>query len=421
MAGAGMTFTHLDPAARRVLEQYTAELAAGLAGPRPVRAAIVAEIADGLTETTAAHQRSGLPPAAAARAAVAEFGDAQLIAAGFGPELAADTGRRIGLGLLATGPLVGLAWLGTALASSDTAGISPPAGLLVLAIVFGAILAVAVPAAGVSVLATGRVSRWLPIGPATAPTAAGLAAMLCMAGDLLLLAGLVAWATTHGGLAWPPAVLAATVSASRLTLAGRAARRCVAAAGCSPEHRQTTPGHGPHHQRDPDQAGQHPEGNGGEPVPQWQVRAVVDVEAGEQRDVGAAHAQEMEPQPAPPPTPAGQVAQTAGGERDHGDQEQVPVLAEPQQGHDGGRGEHHGQGPEVAGAGDGVPAWSFGGGGGQRAGDDTGQAGRDVAGEGSGEDDASGRSHDVKYLAEKCCHDGSPVAGIAMRGHFSVV
>jgi hypothetical protein len=172
-----------------VLEQYTAELAAGLAGPRPVRAAIVAEIADGLTETTAAHQRSGLPPAAAARAAVAEFGDAQLIAA----------------------------------------GISPPAGLLVLAIVFGAILTVAVPAAGVSVLATGRVSRWLPIGSATAPTAAGLAAMLCMAVDLLLLVGLVAWATTHGGLAWPPAVLAATVSASRLTLAGRAARRCVAA------------------------------------------------------------------------------------------------------------------------------------------------------------------------------------------------
>jgi hypothetical protein len=124
----------------------------------------VAEVADGLTETTAGHQRSGLPPAAAARAAVAEFGDAQLIAAGFGPELAADTGRRIGLRLLATGPLVGLAWLGTALASSDTAGISPPAGLLVLAIVFGAILAVAVPAAGVSVLATGRVSRWLPIG-----------------------------------------------------------------------------------------------------------------------------------------------------------------------------------------------------------------------------------------------------------------
>ena len=228
MAGAGLTFGRLNPAARQVLECYLAELATGLAGPRPVRATIVAEVADGLTETTAAHQRSGLAPAAAARAAVAEFGDAQLIAAGFGPELAAETGRRAGLGLLATGPLVGLAWLTTALASSATAGVSPPAGLLVLPTLFGVILAVAVPAAVVSVLATGRVSRWLPISPATAPTAAGLAAALCVAGDLLLLAGLVAWATTLGGLAWPLAVLAATASATWLTLAGRAAGRCVA-------------------------------------------------------------------------------------------------------------------------------------------------------------------------------------------------
>jgi hypothetical protein len=48
-----------------------------------------------------------------------------------------------------------------------------------------------------------------------------LAAVLCIAGDLLLLAGLVAWATTPGGLAWPLAVLAAAASATRLTLAGR--------------------------------------------------------------------------------------------------------------------------------------------------------------------------------------------------------
>jgi hypothetical protein len=100
------------PALHR-LERAGLVLAAGLAGPRPVRAAIVAEVADGLTETTAAHQRSGLAPAAAAGAAVAEFGGARLIAAGFGPELAAETGRRIGLGLLATGPLVGSAWLGS--------------------------------------------------------------------------------------------------------------------------------------------------------------------------------------------------------------------------------------------------------------------------------------------------------------------
>ncbi|MDF2740063.1 MAG: hypothetical protein K0S88_1430, partial [Actinomycetia bacterium] len=94
---------------------------------------------------------------------------------------------------------------------------------------FAAVLAVAVPAAVVSVLAAGRLSRWLPAGPWLAPTAAGLAAALCVAGDLLLLSGLLAWAVTAGGLAWPLAVMAATASATRLGLAGRGARRCLAA------------------------------------------------------------------------------------------------------------------------------------------------------------------------------------------------
>ena len=46
---------------------------------------------------------------------------------------------------------------------------------------------------------------------------------------LLLLAGLLAWTVTLGGLAWPLAVTAATASAMRLSLAGRAVRRCVVA------------------------------------------------------------------------------------------------------------------------------------------------------------------------------------------------
>jgi hypothetical protein len=229
MAGAGLTFVHLDPAARRVLEGYLAELAAGLAGPRPARAAIVAEVADGLLDATAAHQARGLSPAAAAGAAVAEFGNAGLVAAGFASELAAQTGRRVGLGLLATGPLVGLAWLGMALGNAAALEPRLPAGLVVVPVVFGVVLAVAVPAAVVSVLATGRLARWLPIGAGVAPTAAGLAAALCVAGDLLLLAGLLAWALTMAWLAWPLVVMAAAASATRLTVAGRAARRCVAA------------------------------------------------------------------------------------------------------------------------------------------------------------------------------------------------
>jgi hypothetical protein len=58
---------------------------------------------------------------------------------------------------------------------------------------------------------------------------AGLAAALCVAGNLLLLSGLLAWALTAGGLAWPLALTAATAGATQLALAGRAARRCLAA------------------------------------------------------------------------------------------------------------------------------------------------------------------------------------------------
>jgi hypothetical protein len=229
VAGAGLNLAPLDPAARPVLEGYLAELAAGLAGPRATRAGIVAEVADGLAEATAAHQARSLPPADAAKAAVAEFGDARRLAAGFGTELAAATGRRVGLGLLATGPLVGLTWLAMAAASAAGPGPEPRPALAVVAAVFGVVLAVAVPAAVISVLATGRLGRRLPAGPRTAPTAAGLAAGVCVAGDLLLLTGLVAWAVALGGLVWPLAVTAAAASATRLTLAGRALGRCLAA------------------------------------------------------------------------------------------------------------------------------------------------------------------------------------------------
>jgi hypothetical protein len=229
MASPGLTLPPVDPAAGRVLEGYLAELAAALVGPRPARADIVAEVADGLTEATAAHQRRGLTPAAAAGAAVASFGDARLVATGFAAELAARTGRRVGLGLLATGPLVGLSWLGTALASAPAVGPRLLAGLAVVPPLFVAVLAVAVPAAVASVLATGRLARRLPTGPGLAPTAAGLAAACCVAGDLLLLSGLVARAATSGGLVWPLAVTAATASATRLVLSGRAVRRCVVA------------------------------------------------------------------------------------------------------------------------------------------------------------------------------------------------
>ena len=76
-------------------------LAGQLPGP------VVKELADGLDETYQRHLGLGLAPQAAAEAAVAEFGDPQLIAAEFTRvHPARQTARR----LLRIGPAVGCCW-----------------------------------------------------------------------------------------------------------------------------------------------------------------------------------------------------------------------------------------------------------------------------------------------------------------------
>jgi hypothetical protein len=229
MADPSLTDPSLDPAAHRVIGSYLAELADRLGDPSPARAAILAELEDGLWAATTTHQVPRMSPAEAARAAVAEFGHARTVAAGFGPELAAVTGRRVGLGLLATGPLVGSSWLLVAAVTWRWAGREPPAALGLVAGLVGLVLVVAVPAAVLAVAVSGRLSRWLPAGPQAAATAAATAASACVAGDLILLTGMLTATVLAGGMAWPAGLLAAGASGVRLSLAGRAARRCLAA------------------------------------------------------------------------------------------------------------------------------------------------------------------------------------------------
>ena len=192
------------------------------------------ELEDGLWTATIAYQTRGLPPEEAARAAVAEFGDPRIVGAGFGPELAVATGRRVGLALLTTGPLVGMSWLLLAAATWRWTGQEPPAALWLVATLVGLALVIAVPAAMLSVAVSGRLSRWLPTGPQVGTTAAAVAASACVAGDLVLLGGVLASAVFAGGLAWPAALLAAGASSTRLSLAGRAAPRCLAARATLP-------------------------------------------------------------------------------------------------------------------------------------------------------------------------------------------
>src|SRR5260370_37295574 len=93
----------------RLIGDYLATLAAELP------AAVVDELADGLEETYRRYLGFGLDPDAAARAAVAEFGQPHLIVAEFAR---ASRGRAAARTLMLTGPVGGACW-GTPLITSQ--------------------------------------------------------------------------------------------------------------------------------------------------------------------------------------------------------------------------------------------------------------------------------------------------------------
>ena len=224
MAGSNMS-------GRDAVADYLRTVGAQLPGPLAARARITDELGDGLMEAVAAHQAQGCSPQEAAAAAIAEFGDPHMVAATFGPELAAFQARRVALGLLATGPLVGLAWIAAVAVDALPAWRHQLTGPWLALPVVG--LAVAGPALGLTVAATGPLGRRLGGGfghraalPSTAAAVAGLAAVLA---DLTLLAILGGQAfASPGSMVWAPVIVAAGASLTRITLAGRAARRCLA-------------------------------------------------------------------------------------------------------------------------------------------------------------------------------------------------
>ena len=217
----------------RRIDGYLSEVAAALPGPARARDDIIAELRSGLLDAADAYRAAGHSPDEAAAAATAEFGDPRQIAAGFGPELAARESRRLARDLIITGPLVGLLWVAAATASH--VGIRhappwqwrgmPPASLIAVPL-FGAVLLTFVCAACVTLAATGPSTRWLHASPRTAPIAGFAAAAADLAAFILLASKL---ASTPAALAPAPVLAAAAASLTRITLARRAARRCLTA------------------------------------------------------------------------------------------------------------------------------------------------------------------------------------------------
>lgn len=231
--GVATSLESVDPAVRPVIAGYLDDLDSRLPPcGRSVRSAIIAEVGDGLIDTVTAKAAAGMEPTDAAQATVVEFGSPRVLAHGFAAELAGASANRVGLLLLATGPVIGSIWVGAFAARSGIGWWQQLPALWSTMPVYVLILAVAVPAAMLSATAgTGRLHGRVRLHGRRAAGAAMIAAASCVVADSVLL---VAWATSAESqwtvLAWT----ACAISLVRLSCAGLAARRCAmlrAAAG----------------------------------------------------------------------------------------------------------------------------------------------------------------------------------------------
>jgi hypothetical protein len=222
-----------QPTGLDAVADYLSTVGARLTGPLAARTRIIEELRDGLTEALEVHLGRGRSPREAAAAAVAEFGDPRMVAVAFGPELAAVQARRVALGLLATGPLVGSAWIAAVAVNALPPWRHQLTGPWLALPLVGLALAVACPALGLTVVATGRLGRrfggWLGRRATVPPTAAAVAGLAAVLADLTLLAIIGSQTlTTPGSRVWAPVIVAAGASLVRVALAGSAARRCLA-------------------------------------------------------------------------------------------------------------------------------------------------------------------------------------------------
>jgi hypothetical protein len=179
----------------RVIGGYLAELSAQLPAP------IVAELADGLEQTYRRHLGQDLSTDAAAIAAVAEFGEPQVVIAAFTD---ANPGRRAARRILVTGPVVGACW-GTALIIDRVwTWPVPIGGPIVLGMALITVIGLLATAA------FGR--RYRSVGRAGAAGCLGIAAL-----DATMLAVIMFAAPT---VIWP-VIVAVSASVARLTFTTR--------------------------------------------------------------------------------------------------------------------------------------------------------------------------------------------------------
>jgi len=181
-----------------MIADYLTTLSAQLPAP------VVEELADGLDQTCQRYLNQGLPPAAAARAAITEFGDPDVILASF---TRLSPARHAARRLLASGPVVGGCW---AIALITGRAWSWPIPVAARAL-FGIALASAIGLLARAAFGT----RYRSIRRAGTAGCAGITAL-----DTTML---VTTAIIIPAVAWP-AILAMAASAARVTFITRILR-----------------------------------------------------------------------------------------------------------------------------------------------------------------------------------------------------
>ena len=191
------------------IRAYLDEVAAGLTGPRRVRARILAELRDGLEQAVADRTAPGEPADQATATVIAEFGRPDVVAAAFAEELATAYARRTLITYVVTGPLVGIWWL--MLLHPDPWRTSLAALLTAVPVI--PLITAGLAAAAGTLATTGRLMRWLPeTRPDRALIATATVAGLILAGDLFI----IEVAAHSGTLTRPLAVIALSGSLTRI-------------------------------------------------------------------------------------------------------------------------------------------------------------------------------------------------------------
>lgn len=215
------------------VESFLHAVGSRLAGPSKQRAAILAELKDGLLEATESHERAGLERAQAVALALREFGDPETLADSLQPELIAMRGRQSALTLLAAASIVLALWV--AAARSRDAAASARLFDSPIDHVAAALLLVALIATGLgTLLMTGRLSRWLAFPTRAPAVSAATTGLITVITDLLAVAVLGARLAAYPGTLHVLLVAAAiTASCASIYIATRASRSCLRA-GQSP-------------------------------------------------------------------------------------------------------------------------------------------------------------------------------------------